>query len=77
LDSNEIDERNSQLVKHPDPRMSTWHGISKHRGGDNEKAPDSICINREWDSNEIDKSDWHPKKHDDPRISTFPGISID
>jgi hypothetical protein len=28
LDSNEIDESDLQLEKHPGPRISTFHGIS-------------------------------------------------
>jgi hypothetical protein len=44
---------------------------------ENENAPDSIRINREFVSNEIDASDLQSVKHDDPRISIFRGISID
>jgi hypothetical protein len=44
---------------------------------DDENAPDSIRVNREFDSNKIEESDLHSEKHNDPRISTFRGISID
>jgi hypothetical protein len=64
-------------LKHNDPSISTFRGISIDRSDENANADDSIRFNREFDSNEIDESDLHPRKHDDPRISTFRGISID
>jgi hypothetical protein len=63
-------------LKHDDPRISTFRGISIDSSDKLENADDSIRINREFDSNEIDESDSQPLKHN-PRISTFRGISID
>jgi hypothetical protein len=53
LDSNEIDERDSQLENHDDPRISTFRGISIDSSDEDESASDSIRVNRACESNVI------------------------
>jgi hypothetical protein len=77
FDSNEIDESDLQFLKHSDPRISTFRGISIDSSDEHEKANNSIRVNREFDSNESSESDLHNAQHDDPRTSTFHGIAID
>jgi hypothetical protein len=55
-DSNEIDEIDSQLEKHDDPRISTEHGIKIGFNDELENAHDPIRFNDDADSNEIDES---------------------
>jgi hypothetical protein len=57
LSSNEIDESDVKLVKHDNPRISAFHGISSDSSDQHDNAFDSIRINREFDSNEIDESE--------------------
>jgi hypothetical protein len=77
LDSNEIDESESQFEKHLEQRMSTLDGIIIDLSDDDENADDSIRVNHELDSNEIDESDRQYEKHFEERISTLDGIIID
>jgi hypothetical protein len=65
-----IDESDSQLEKHDDPRNSTPHGITIDRSDEDENAEDSIRVNRESGSNVIDESELQYEKHSDPRSST-------
>jgi hypothetical protein len=76
-DSNEIDERNSQLEKQSEPRISTLCGIIINRNEEHENALDSIRFNLEPDSNEIDERNSQYEKQPEPRISTVCGITID
>jgi hypothetical protein len=50
FDSNEIDESDSQDLKHDDPRILTFRGISIDRSDENANADDSIRFNRELNS---------------------------
>jgi hypothetical protein len=68
LDSNEIDESDSQDEKHEEPRIWTVEGIKIDCSDENENAYDSIRVNCELDSNEIDESDLHHEKHPESRI---------
>jgi hypothetical protein len=77
LDSNEIDENNSQYEKHLEPIISTVQGITIDSSDENENASDSIRVNREFEANVIDESEPQDEKHFDPRISTVQGITID
>jgi hypothetical protein len=52
-------------------------GIKIDSSDENENAPDSIRIKREFDWNMIDESEWLDATHFDPRSSTFYGIGID
>jgi hypothetical protein len=72
-----IDESDLQREKHSDPRISTLRGIKIDRSDEQENAPDSIRVKREFDSNVIDESELQDEKHFDPRISTFRGIKTD
>jgi hypothetical protein len=67
----------SHSEKHDEPRTSTLLRITIDSSDEDEKASDSIRVNREADSNEIDVSDLHSEKHDEPRTSTLLGITID
>jgi hypothetical protein len=57
LDSNTIDESDSQSEKHFDPRISTFLGIKIDRSDEYKNARDSIRVSREFDSNVIDEND--------------------
>jgi hypothetical protein len=63
-----IDESDSHLEKHFDPRISTLHGIKIDSSDENENAPDSIRVKCEFDSNVIDENDLQCEKQLDPRI---------
>jgi hypothetical protein len=58
LDSNEIDESDSQYEKHEEPRIWTVEGIIIDWSDEFENAYDSIRVNCELDSNEIQWSFW-------------------
>jgi hypothetical protein len=72
-----IDESDSHDEKQFAQRISTLFGIKTDSRDENEYAPDSIRINREFDSNVIDETDLQFEKQCDPTISTFLGIKID
>jgi hypothetical protein len=46
-----------QYLKHPDPRISTEHGIKIDLSVENENANESICFNDDGDSNEIESNE--------------------
>jgi predicted GTPase len=72
-----IDENDSQLKKHFDPRITTFLGIKIDSSDEYKNASDSIRVKCEFDSTVIDESDIQYEKHFDSRISTFLGIEID
>jgi hypothetical protein len=65
LDSNEIDESDSQCPKHDDQRISAFRGISIDSSNDRENVAESIRVNREFDSSEPDENDRLFERHDD------------